>query len=124
MGDRLDEQQGQSIDLRRQAPAESRGSYYQRVHEDGHRVAISAVEALRILRVSRPQLARPARYQRASRPTGTRVRGSRRRCTGSSGRSPDDDGEAEPPGLMLWRHPRWGLCSPPLLRALVRTAAR
>lgn len=67
----------------------------------------------------------------ATRRTCTRARSSRgaapgrrqgtRRVAGGSRAGPSDDpGESEPPGLRLWRHPKWGATSPDLLRILLR----
>lgn len=72
---------------------------------------------------ARSRTIRPARYVGPS----TRRRGAGRPrtrtvCARSSARSGDsgDDGPAEPSParLTLWRHPRWGACSPHLLRLL------
>lgn len=63
------------------------------------------------------------RHRRASAPAPVRSRGSRRGTAATrAGPSADDDGESEPPGLILWRHPKWGATSPNLLRLLLRKA--
>jgi hypothetical protein len=49
----------------------------------------------------------------------TRSRGSRRGTRASSSSSDDPGGDPEPPGLRLWRHPRWGAATPNLLRLLL-----
>lgn len=71
-------------------------------------------------RIPAPQMAGPRPRTRRSAPV--RTRGSRRTSSSSrsSGTDPGDpDGEPEPPGLGLWWHPRWGSCTPSLLRALL-----
>jgi hypothetical protein len=62
------------------------------------------------------------RHRRAPGTRPTRHRGSRRGAAARAGPSDLDD-EPAPPGLRLWRHPRFGSCSPGLLRLLLREAA-
>jgi len=59
------------------------------------------------------------RHRRASRGSAARHRGSRR----GASRGDPDDGESEPPGLRLWRHPRYGRVTPNLLKLLVAARA-
>jgi len=67
---------------------------------------------------------RPARCAtpRQRRAAPVRTTGSRRTSSSSrtSSADPGDSDPEPPPGLALWRHPRWGRCSPSLLRALLR----
>lgn len=52
-----------------------------------------------------------------------RRQGSRRSTgTGSRAGPSDDDGESEPPGPRLWRHPDFGPVSPNLYRLLIGEA--
>jgi len=53
--------------------------------------------------------------------TNHRTRGSARstRAGPSSSDDPPDESDSEPPRLRLWRHPRFGSCSPNLLRVIV-----
>jgi hypothetical protein len=55
----------------------------------------------------------------SGRPRARRSRASATRSSARSGDSGSDDGEPEPPRLRLWRHERFGACSPSLLRLLL-----
>lgn len=67
--------------------------------------------------------ARPCSRARSSRRSAPgRRQGSRR--TGSRAGPSDDDGESEPPGLRLWRHPDYGPLTPNLYRLLLRKVRR
>lgn len=63
--------------------------------------------------------------RRESRGAPVRTRGSRRGSKSSAGGGDPGDGsdldqpDSEPLMLGLWRHPRWGPCSPGLLRVLL-----
>jgi hypothetical protein len=63
------------------------------------------------------QTGQPRAAQRQNRP---RARRSSASSTTSSADPGDDGSEPPPPQPRLWRHPRFGLCSPNLLRLLVR----
>lgn len=68
---------------------------------------------------------RPRRGRAPRRPGNAHHRGSRRIASrsaggGSSGSRGDPDDDPEPPRLRLWRHPKWGACSPNLLKLLIR----
>lgn len=63
--------------------------------------------------------ARESRRTAPGRHQGSR-RGTSRSAGGGSSGDPDPSDSAEPElGLHLWRHPRFGSCSPNLLRVLV-----
>lgn len=78
-----------------------------------------------VARMERALLARQP--SRVARPRGTGARPARRAAASSSTSSCDpgdsDPDSSEPPELRLWRHPCFGLCSPALLRLLVRAQA-
>lgn len=59
---------------------------------------------------------------RTPRKAAARTRGSRRQTASTSSRGDPDDGEPEPPGLKLWRHPDLGPVTPALYRLLLREA--
>lgn len=60
---------------------------------------------------------------RTARPRGSGRPRVRRTAASSTTSSADPPGESEPAALTLWRHPRWGACTPSLLRVLVREQA-
>jgi hypothetical protein len=58
---------------------------------------------------------------RQNRPRARRSSASSTTSSADPGGDPPDS--PEPPRLTLWRHPRYGLCSPAMLRLLVRQQA-
>jgi hypothetical protein len=91
------------------------------MHTQGIRLSVSRSRdgrGLTIRFTTRPAL-HGSRHRRAPSRRPTHRRGSRR-----SASSDPDDGDPEPPGLRLWRHTRFGSCSPGMLRVLIEGAAR
>jgi len=86
---------------------------------------ISHQRAMAHRRSQAAQMRHTARSRAPRVATNARTRGSRRSTPRRSGAvtragPSDDDGESEPPGLRLWRHPDYGDVTPNLYRLLLR----
>jgi hypothetical protein len=89
-------------------------------HRRAHQDAATVTRVQRRGDRSRRMQPRPRERRRAA---PCRRAGSRRTASGARG-DPGESDSDEPPGLRLWRHTRFGSCSPGMLRVLIGGAAR